>query len=121
MIVKQSKMSETDGLTRSLATFVATLDPKTLPEDARTIATAGFIDCVAVLFAGWDAPAARHMRSVANVADWTDPLARAGLTGEDDALHLAVATDEDCGRESQHPIQHRQGCGGLLLVCRPPR
>lgn len=91
MIVKQCKMSESRGLTASLATFVAELDPEGLPDRALDIAVSGFVDCVAVLFAGWDAPAAEHMRKVAGVADWADPLAAPGLPSAEDALHLAIA------------------------------
>lgn len=91
MIVKQRKMGETNGLTASLAKFVAGLEASDLPVAARETALSGFIDCIAVLYAGWDAPAARHMRKTAGAGAWTDPLQSAGLPSEEDALHLAIA------------------------------
>ena len=91
MIVKQRKMPDPNGLTASLAKFVAGLDASDLPREAREIAACGFIDCIAVLYAGWDTPAARHMRQVARAGAWTDPLQASELTGEEEALHLAIA------------------------------
>lgn len=91
MIVKQYKMSEPAGLTASLARFVAETEPENLPERAFDIAAAGFVDCIAVLFAGWDMPAASRMREIAGVTGWSDPLAASGLATGDVALHLAIA------------------------------
>lgn len=84
-------MPDPNGLTASLAKFVSGLDSSDLPKKACEIALTGFIDCVAVLHAGWDAPAARHMRDVARAGAWGDPWQSSGLPGEDEALHLAIA------------------------------
>jgi len=91
LIVKQSKMPDSTGLTASLANFVARLDENDLPGEARDIALSGFIDCLAVLFAGWNAPAATHMRRAAGADRWDDPLKSSGLPAQEEALHLAIA------------------------------
>ncbi|MCI5074135.1 MmgE/PrpD family protein [Oricola sp.] len=84
-------MPEPTELTASLANFVAGLDANDLPAKARDIALSGFIDCIAVLYAGWDAPAATHMRKVAGTDTWADPLQASGLPAQEEALHLAIA------------------------------
>ena len=45
-----------NGLTRQLAEFASSLEPKKVPEKALETAKRGFIDCVGVMFAGRDQP-----------------------------------------------------------------
>lgn len=84
-------MHDGKGLTRSLADFVADLRARDVPEAAVATATAGFLDCVAVIALGWETDVARHLRRIDGLAGWSDPFGRAGANPATRALHLAVA------------------------------
>lgn len=95
----------TRGLTHSLAAKVHDVAASVLPADALALARRGLIDCIAVTFAGWDAPVARHLRRT-EAPHWADPLADPNLSKPREAMHLAVAAhalDFDDTALSGHP------------------
>jgi 2-methylcitrate dehydratase PrpD len=102
-------MTATLGLTAEIGAFLAGISPGSVPGTAAATVRDGFIDCIAVMIAGWEEPAARIVRgAMIGERSGDTALAFFGLEGAAPELALAYATaahalDYDDTALSGHP------------------
>lgn len=94
------------GLTADMAQFVAATATREVPHQALEIARTGFVDCIAVIFAGWDEETTHTVRSYVGAPKACSPLLDTSCSASDLALVHAVAAhvhDYDDTGLSGHP------------------